>query len=109
MAWKDNKANKFYPSPSSDTPEPREQKNASKLHNPEPEYHHRHADPELEISGAMTLSEVSQKYAIPVTKLTEALNVPSNQAGEKIGRLKKRYHFEMDELRSTVTRLKKGN
>lgn len=61
----------------------------------------------IEIFGNMTLDEVSRKYSIPDSDLANALKIPSNQSGEKIGRLKKKYDFEMDELKNAVIHLKK--
>lgn len=64
---------------------------------------------EIEINGSMTLKEVSQKYSIPVNELTKAMNIPAKQANERIGRLKRRYGFEMTELKNKVAQLKKNN
>jgi hypothetical protein len=71
--------------------------------------HDEHLHSEMEIFGSMTLNEVSRKYSIPVSDLTNALKIPSNQSGEKIGRLKKKYGFEMDKLKNAVTEIGKSN
>lgn len=65
-----------------------------------------HDSSKLEIFGSMTLKEVSQEYSIPLNRLAGALNIPLNKSGERIGRLKRRYGFEMTELKETVAQLK---
>ena len=65
-----------------------------------------HGFSKLEIFGSMTLKEVSQEYSIPLNRLAGALNIPLNKSGERIGRLKRRYGFEMTELKETVAQLK---
>lgn len=64
-----------------------------------------HSSSEPEIFGSMTLKEVSQKFSIPLDRLAGALNIPLNKSGERIGRLKRRYDFEMTELKNTVSQL----
>jgi len=81
------------------------QQTTNRLHKNQKENHHEHSHAELQIFGYMTLNEVSQKYSIPLIELTNALNVPSGQSGEKIGRLKKRYGFEMEELKDIVLKI----
>lgn len=63
----------------------------------------------IEINGSMTLKEISNKYSISVNELTRAINVPVNQRNERIGRLKRRYGFEMAELKDKVVQLKKNS
>jgi len=81
------------------------QQTTNMLHKNQKENHQEHSHAELEIFGYMTLNEVSQKYSIPVVELTNALNIPSGQSGEKIGRLKKRYGFEMEELKDIILKI----
>ena len=64
-----------------------------------------HSSSEPEIFGSMTLKEVSRKYSISLERLVSALNIPLNKSGERIGRLKRRYGFEMSELKNIVIRL----
>ena len=63
----------------------------------------------IEINGSMTLKEISKKYSISVNDLTRAINVPVNQKNERIGRLKRRYGFEMAELKDKVAQLKRNS
>ena len=64
-----------------------------------------HDSSKLEIFGSMTLKEVSQEYSIPLNRLAGALNIPVNKSGERIGRLKRKYGFEMSELKNIVIQL----
>nr|WP_321452780.1 DUF4405 domain-containing protein [uncultured Carboxylicivirga sp.] len=68
-----------------------------------------HAEYDVEIYGSMTLKEVSEKYSIPVNELAEVINVPVSNSGERLGRLKKEYDFDMNDLRSYVTKQLKNN
>ncbi len=65
-----------------------------------------HAYEELELSGSMTLLEVARKHSIPADELTRALHIPSYESRERIGRLRKQYGFEMEELKDIILRLK---
>jgi len=65
----------------------------------------KHAYEELELSGRMTLDEVAKKYSIPEDELTRALNIPSYHSRERIGRLRKQYGFEMEELKDVILAL----
>ncbi len=63
---------------------------------------HKHSHDDLEIYGYMTLEEAAGKYSIPVTELAEALHIPLSQSSERIGRLKRIYGFEMDDLKGII-------
>jgi len=63
------------------------------------ELHHHN---QVEIDGTMTLDEVSARYNISVEELAGAINVPVSYANERLGRLRKRYGFEMEDLRAFV-------
>lgn len=56
-------------------------------------------------TGIYTLNEVAEKYAVPVSELTRALKVSAFQSRERIGRLKRKYGFEMEELKRAILRL----
>nr|WP_319397433.1 DUF4405 domain-containing protein [uncultured Carboxylicivirga sp.] len=68
-----------------------------------------HAEYDVEIYGSMTLQDVSEKYSIPVNELAEVINVPVSKSGERLGRLKKEYAFDMNDLRSYVSKQLKKN
>ncbi len=62
----------------------------------------------VDINGQMTINEVSKKYNIPAHDLANQINVPNNLVDERLGRLKKQYQFDMDELREYIEkRIKK--
>jgi hypothetical protein len=63
------------------------------------ELHHHN---QVDIDGTMTLHEVSARYNISVEELAGALNIPVSYANERLGRLRKRYGFEMEDLRAFV-------
>lgn len=66
----------------------------------EPEELHHHN--QVEIDGTMTLNQISERYNISVEELAAAIDVPSGYANERLGRLKRMYGFEMDDLRLFV-------
>ncbi len=57
---------------------------------------------QVDIDGTMTLHQVSARYNISVEELAGAINVPVSYANERLGRLRKRYGFEMEDLRAFV-------
>ncbi|HPM03797.1 MAG TPA: DUF4405 domain-containing protein [Candidatus Cloacimonadota bacterium] len=63
---------------------------------------HRHEHNQVDIDGTMTLNQISVKYKVSVGELAKVIDVPVNYANERLGRLKKRYGFEMDKLRMFV-------
>jgi len=64
--------------------------------------HDAHEESTVEIYGSMTLKEVAEKYKIKVEDLATAIDVPVSMAGERLGRLKKEYDFDMNDLRKYV-------
>jgi hypothetical protein len=77
-----------------------------RLHKNQGKYGHGNTHDALEVYGYMTLDETAKKYSISVIELTDALNIPINQSSEKIGRLKRWYGFEMEEIKDTIIKLK---
>jgi hypothetical protein len=67
------------------------------------EVHHSHYA-QVAIDGTMTLNEISGRYNISVDELAGAIKVPVAYSHERLGRLRKRYTFEMDDLREFVIR-----
>ena len=63
----------------------------------------------LEIYGSMTLDEVCGRYSVSVNELTRAMDIPANKSAERIGRLKRRYGFEMDELKNAIVEIRNHN
>lgn len=67
---------------------------------------HEHSHEAIEVYGYMTLREVSDRYALSVNELADIIDVPADQADETIGRLKRRYGFEMEQLRDVIIKIK---
>ncbi|MBN1144397.1 MAG: DUF4405 domain-containing protein [Bacteroidales bacterium] len=65
---------------------------------------HQHANEQPEIYGSMTLEEVASIYNIPLQVITEALNISDALPDDRIGRLRKTYGFEMQELKDIIDR-----
>ncbi len=61
-----------------------------------------HLHNQVDIDGIMTLYEVAARYNISIEELAAAIDVPSDYAYERLGRLRKRFGFEMDDLRVFV-------
>jgi hypothetical protein len=57
----------------------------------------------------MTLNEISAKYNIVVEELAGVINVPVAFSQERLGRLRKRYDFKMDDLRVFVMSKSQSN
>jgi hypothetical protein len=56
-------------------------------------------------TGAMTLNELAEKYKVSGADLAHALNIPDNMRTERIGRLKRMYGFDNDELKNEIEKL----
>ena len=56
----------------------------------------------IDVDGSMTINEVSEKYNIPAKDIARQINVPANYVNERLGRLKRQYGFDMDELRKYI-------
>jgi len=69
----------------------------------------RHHNNEADINGTMTLNEISERFNISVEELAKAINVPADNSNERLGRLRKRYGFEMDDLRVFVLSKSQNN
>lgn len=60
----------------------------------------------ITITGTMTLLDLEKASGIPVSRITEALGLPSNVSEkETLGRLRKKHGFSMIELRDALTNL----
>lgn len=57
---------------------------------------------ELDIDGTMSLNDISEKFGIGVEKLAFVIGVPADKADERIGRLKKVYGFDINDLKEYV-------
>jgi hypothetical protein len=72
---------------------------------PDVEHHtelkHAHQS-DIEIYGYMTINEVAEKYNIPAQELAKSINVPIGNNNERLGRLRKRYNFQLCDLRDYI-------
>jgi len=63
---------------------------------------------EYEVYGSQTLQFVADKYNVPANKIAADLKIPETLTGEKLGRLKKKYSFTMDDIKNSISNYKKG-
>jgi hypothetical protein len=64
---------------------------------------HRHTNhSDIEIFGYMTINEVAEKYNVPAKELAKSINVPVGYNDERLGRLKKRYTFQLNDLKDYI-------
>ncbi len=75
-------------------------------HEIHPGHGREHSFSNLEIYGSMTLDEICRRYSVSVNEITGAMDIPVSQSTERIGRLKRRYGFEMDELKNTIVEIR---
>ncbi len=57
---------------------------------------------EIEIFGNMTINEVAKKYHVSAQELTSFIKVPAGNNNERLGRLRKRYNFQLNDLRKYI-------
>lgn len=69
-----------------------------------------HKNENIEVKGSMTLAEVSIKYNVPSDYIKQKLELPmSTSSSERLGRLKRRYNFNMGDIEKIIDNyLKKG-
>jgi hypothetical protein len=61
--------------------------------------------PTHQITGSMTLQEVEQHTGVPVAVIVKELGLPKNvPTDEQLGRLRRKYGFEMEDVRQIVQR-----
>jgi hypothetical protein len=72
--------------------------------------HHHHAlNEEYEVYGSQTLQNIADTYNIPLQTLAASFDIPVSLAGERMGRLGRRYGFTMTDVRSAIKRIKTVN
>jgi len=64
---------------------------------------------QYEVFGYHTIQMLADKYNVPAEVITKDLNLPSEVAGEKLGWLRKRYSFTMNDVRRSIYDYKKRN
>lgn len=57
-----------------------------------------------DINGSQTLQNISEKYRVPVEVLAADLNIPSGMKDEKLGRLRRKYSFSMEDVRNSIVK-----
>jgi hypothetical protein len=61
-----------------------------------------------EINGRLTLQDVQRLTGVPAGAIIKRLNLPANTSmNERLGRLRKRNGFSMQQVRDAVSALKK--
>lgn len=56
----------------------------------------------IEVHGYMTLNEVAEIYDITPKELASCIHIPIEYSNEKLGRLRKKYNFQMEDLRNYI-------
>jgi hypothetical protein len=62
---------------------------------------------DVQIYGAMTLTEVSQETGVPVSYITQRLGIDGLPTNQRIGRLGREYGFDVENVRSVVAAYQK--
>jgi len=62
---------------------------------------------EIEVYGSQTLQFVADKYNVPVGIIAANLKIPETLSEEKLGRIKKRYSFTMDDVKTSILNYKR--
>lgn len=80
-----------------------EKDNSDAEENHNMEYH------EYEVYGSQTLQYVADRYEVPAAIICRDLNIPVDQAGQKLGWLRKQYGFTMTDVRVSIGSYKNNN
>lgn len=67
-----------------------------------PDEKREHHYDELNLDGTMTLNQVSEQFNISTDQLAGVIGVPVSRSGERLGRLRKIYGFDLNELREYI-------
>ncbi len=68
---------------------------------------HDHQDDEFRIQGSMTLEQVAGQYGIPVDSILSGLEIKEQTSpAETLGRLRKRYPFQMTDVENIIRQFK---
>lgn len=69
-----------------------------------------HKYEDLLIKGSMTLNEAAGSSRVPLNYLLKELNLPSSLTGnEQLGQLKRRYGFELNQVREIILKYKESH
>jgi hypothetical protein len=71
--------------------------------------HHDSEYDEYEVYGYNTLQFIADKYNVPASVISRDLNIPENQAEERLSMLRKQYGFTMTDVRKSIAGFKKNN
>lgn len=66
-----------------------------------------HHESSIEFNGRMTINDVAMTYVVSAQELCEKIGVPLSEVNVTLGRLKRQYAFDMDELRTFVEQKEK--
>ncbi|GAF02450.1 DUF4405 domain-containing protein [Saccharicrinis fermentans] len=69
---------------------------------PKRENHQHKHRAEIEIYGNMTINDVAQKYNVSAQELAKIIHVPDGHNNERLGRLRKSYPFQLNDLRDFI-------
>ena len=72
-------------------------------------YKNAHTDFGADIDGKMTLARACKKYNANITDIAAELGVPSDETGYRLGWLRKRYNFQMHDVRAAILASTKQN
>jgi hypothetical protein len=64
---------------------------------------HHHQNKTIDINGTMTLKEISAMYNITISEMAEVIKIPADYADERLGRLKRIYGFDLNDLREFIS------
>jgi hypothetical protein len=73
------------------------------------EGHHYSEYDEYEVYGSNTLQYVADRYNVPSSVICNAIGVPEDKAGERLGQLRRRYSFTMTDVRKSISDYKNIN
>jgi DNA-binding transcriptional regulator YiaG len=73
------------------------------------EYRQHKENQNIDIKGSITLNEVAKKYNVSANELAIYIHVPEEYVNERLGRLRKRYDFHLNDLREYIKSKTKNN
>ncbi len=84
------------------------QDTANTLKQDEADAHRSHAHHvNIDIAGSMTLGQIASEYHVPVDALLSGLKIErSHASGTRLGYLRKRYGFDMNDVAEVITKYK---
>lgn len=68
------------------------------------EHYKNNGTDEIEVYGYMTINDLAEKYNVSAWELDSCINLPKSNNDEKLGRLRRKYAFQLNDIRNYIAK-----